>query len=315
MFSSFAVLLATAAVAHAASSSSPSATASTPASTAATTSPYIPSSISSGCQTYLETLDKDTTLAPCTAALLSASSAYGPSGSASTSGASKATLNSALDTVCAASTASCSQSLLTGELAKFYTNCAAELTSSPNAQVKTLYDTIYGLQPFLAAVCTKDDSGNYCATESNATTGLAAPDVAVPVSSSSPARRDTATAYMPNTTTIAAHNLMFLALDPSAPKASLCTPCTRGVLAAYIAFETNTNYAPGLPQSVLLSGQPALYEGVVATCGADFLTSTVQAAGGLGQSGVGAASAGSRVRVGAGVLGAGLVGALAALVL
>jgi len=303
MFTSFTVLLASAVVAQAASSSSSAAA----ASSTAATNPYIPANASAPCQTYLNTLNEDTSLSTCTSALLAASSAYGPNGNANSP--SKSALTSSLDTICGTSiTASCPQSLLTGKLASFQTACNADLTSAPNTQVKTIYDTFYGLLPLLAAVCTKDDSGNYCVTESNATS-LSSPAV---VASSLTRRAESVTAYMPNANAIDSSNLMFLGLDGSASKEALCTTCTRNILTSYISFEANTNYAPGLAQSVLMSGQSALYSGVVSTCGSDFLTSSVQAAGGLGQSGAGAASGALPLRAGGVVASlAGLAGFVA----
>ncbi|KAJ7699326.1 hypothetical protein B0H17DRAFT_1158208 [Mycena rosella] len=290
MFNTFAVLLATTVVANAASSSNP----------------YIPDDISIGCSSYLETLNDDTSLSACTSALTTASSGFGPGGNSTS--ASKATITSALTRICSTSTTStCSQSLITGKLAAFYTACGAELTSTPSTQVKTIYDTFYSLLPLLTAVCTQDDSGNWCAL--NAAPSSAAANLAPALATSKTAvrRADTVTAYMPNATTINSNNILFLFLDGSLPQAELCTSCTRNILTSYISFEANTNYAPGLPQSVLMSGQPALYAGVVGTCGPDFLTNAVKAAGGLGQ-GTGSGSSGALPLRPAGAVLAMLVG-------
>ncbi|KAJ7456997.1 hypothetical protein FB451DRAFT_1353791 [Mycena latifolia] len=284
MLNTFAVLLATAVAANAASSSSSAAA----ASSTATTNPYIPDGISTSCETYLKTLNADTDLTACTSALTTASSAFGPGGNSTS--ASKESVSSALTSICStATTSTCSQSLITGKLASFYTACGAELTSKPDTQVKTIYDTFYSLLPLLSAVCSKDDNGDWCATQANvsSTTNL------TPALSTVSRRAATVTAYMPNATTISANNILFLFLDGSLPKAELCTTCTRNILTSYISFEANTNYAPGLAQSVLMSGQSAIYSGVVGTCGADFLTSAVKAAGGLGQSGSDSGSSGA----------------------
>ncbi|KAF7297344.1 hypothetical protein MIND_00967800 [Mycena indigotica] len=250
---------------------------------ASSSNPYIPTDISSGCSSFLSSLNTDTDLASCTTSLISASSSFGPGGNYS-NGASKAAVSSALSSICSSATASaCPQSLITGKLASFYTSCGAELTSSPSAGVKIIYDTFYSLLPLLSSVCAKDDSGDWCVLASNATTDAKlAPAVNI-ASVSRRAESGSQTAYMPNAKTINDNNLLFLLLKGSLPKAQLCTTCTRNVLTNYISFEGSTNYAPGIAQSSLMSGQSELYQGVVATCGADFLTSAVKAAGGLGQ--------------------------------
>ncbi|KAJ7146182.1 hypothetical protein C8R44DRAFT_845419 [Mycena epipterygia] len=279
MFTTLTVLLATAVAANAASSAS-----SAPAATASSAAnPYIPSDISTQCSTYLTTLNADTSLSACTSALISASAGYGPGGNVTS--ASKTDVSSALSSICSASTSStCSQSLLTGKLAAFYTACGPELTgSSPSAEVKMIYDTFYSLKPFLSAVCATDDSGAYCLLSANATAAASTLTPELATSKPLTRRAGTVTAYMPNATTISTNNILYLFLSADLPKAQLCTTCTRNIVSAYITYETNTNYAPGLAQSVLMSGQTALYAGVVNTCGADFLTSAVKAAGGLGQ--------------------------------
>jgi hypothetical protein len=204
-----------------------------------------------------------------------------------------------LTTICASSFLSaCPQSLITGKLASFYTACGPELTSSPNAEVKATYDIFYTVLPFLSAVCTKDDSGAWCAPQANTTaTGLSA----------STSLAGSTTASTPNTAAISSNNILYLFTSPSLPKAQLCTDCTAAVLKSFMTFQASTNYAPGLGQSVFMSGQPALYSGVVATCGADFLSGAVAAAGSLSQ-GTGTSAAGRNARsvlaVAAGAVGA-----------
>ncbi|KAF8192785.1 hypothetical protein K438DRAFT_1829661 [Mycena galopus ATCC 62051] len=299
MFTTLTVLLATAAAAQAASSASASATSAPASSTAAAAAnPYIPSSISSTCSAYLTTLNSDTDLPACTSALTSALSAFAPANSTS---ASKSEVTDTLTTICASSfLAACPQSLITGKLASFYTACGPELTSSPNDEVKATYDIFYTVLPFLSAVCTKDDSGAWCVPQANTTaTGLSA---STPLAGST-------TASTPNAAAISANNILYLFTSPSLPKAQLCTDCTAAVLKSFMTFQKNTNYAPGLGQSVFMSGQPTLYSGVVATCGADFLSGAVAAAGGLSQgtgTGTSAAgrNAGSVLAVAAGAVGA-----------
>ncbi|KAJ7092492.1 hypothetical protein B0H15DRAFT_922043 [Mycena belliarum] len=296
MFTTFTALLATAVVANAASSSS-------------TANPYIPTGISSSCTTYLNSLNADTQLTACTSALMTASSAFGPGGNATSP--TKSDITTALTSICKTSTTStCSQSLIAGKLASFYTACGAELTSSPNAQVKMVYDTFYSLLPLLSAVCSTDDTGNWCVMKAKASSS--AKNLA-PALKSVARRAEPVTAYMPNATTINTNNILFLFLDGSLPKADLCTTCTRNIITSYVSFEAGTQYAPGIAQSVLMSGQTAIYSGVVATCGADFLAA-VKAAGGLGSSGTSGSSGALAVRPAGGLLAVLLAG-LVALVL
>jgi len=299
MFSSFTFLLASAVVAQAASSSA-SADTSSP-----TSSPYIPTAISSTCQDYLVSLDSDSDLAACTPTLLAASSAFGPGGQYAT-GASKDAITSALSDICSPTTSSCSQSLMSGKLAKFYTQCAQELTSQSNEVVMTLYDIFFVALPLVASVCSKDGDGNYCVFSTNVNSS-ATPAVAYALSG--------ATAYFPNATTIAAQNLVFLGIDGSEDKAQLCTTCTKNVLTNYVAFQEVANYGPGLPYSPLMGNEPTLYSSVVKTCGANFFTTGVQAAGGLGEGSTTTGSSGAlSLRAGAGgvlsTLAAALVAAL-----
>jgi hypothetical protein len=53
-------------------------------------------------------------------------------------------------------------------------------------------------------------------------------------------------------------------------------------MTAYINWESDSPYAPGLSQSTLLSTQNTLYGAVTSICGSSFLSGVVQAAGGLG---------------------------------
>ncbi|KII90083.1 hypothetical protein PLICRDRAFT_138521 [Plicaturopsis crispa FD-325 SS-3] len=293
---SFAVLAVFTSVAMAQSSSSATAT--------ATASPLIPSGISSGCTTFLKSLNSDTSLSGCTAPLIAATSSYSP-GNATTN-ATAAAIKSSLGGLCSA-TSSCDQSTLRTKLANFYSACSAELTSSPNQDVLAMYDVIYAITPLSQAVCAKDDSGNYCATQIASTTsssaasgpsgvsndlavgGSTGPDLSavqkylVVSPGSSKKRASTAAqALMPNTTTFAASNLLFMFLQPSLDSAALCTSCTRSILTSYINWESSAPYAPGLSNSPMLKGQSDLYKGIQSTCGTNFLSGAVQAAGGLG---------------------------------
>ncbi|KAG8215338.1 hypothetical protein J3R82DRAFT_8932 [Butyriboletus roseoflavus] len=211
--------------------------------------------------------------------------------------------SSAPSTRCARPTHSlpCPQSTVTTQLISFYAACPDELTSTPNQPVKLLYDLLYSLVPLRQAVCSKDDNGNYCATElsnSSSVGTVAAVDTATsqkqtlltqylytqPGAIGASARRDlsnTTTALVPNTTTYHDTNLMFLFLSGDMPNSELCVTCTRNILTSYITFESAMPYAPGINNSLVLSGQIALYNNVTSKCGASFLSGVVQAAGGL----------------------------------
>ncbi|KAI0047962.1 hypothetical protein FA95DRAFT_1558491, partial [Auriscalpium vulgare] len=249
----------------------------------AQTNPLIPSGISQSCTSFLQTLNTDSTLAACTAPLISASAQYGPSSNA-TGTPSAASISSTLATLCGAASA-CTDSSLRTLLGNFYAQCEPELTSAQNADVLRTYDVLYVFSPLKAAVCSKSDSGTYCATATG-TNGTAA-RIADPANSlyttiGGPAKRDTSqVALIPNVTTYRDNNLVFLFLKPSLPSAELCTTCTREILAAYTSWESTVPYAPGLPSSPLLGGQSDLITGVQNTCGPSFLSGSVQAAGGL----------------------------------
>ncbi|KAJ7858679.1 hypothetical protein B0H14DRAFT_2748465 [Mycena olivaceomarginata] len=275
MFSTFAVLLATAAAAQAPTPTSPpaSATLARP-----TLRGSIPIRISP----------------TCTSSIRSATAGFAPGGNLTN--ASKQQVTDTLTTICASSfTASCPQNLITGKLASFQTACSAELVTAPNKQVKVIYDTFYTLLPFLSALCTKDNSGAWCVPQANSTASSAlAPNVATTLG-----RRGDTTAYLPNADTLGKNNVLFLLLQGTLAKDQLCTDCTAAVLKAYMLFEASTNYAPGLAQSPLLIGQPTLYSSVISPdmCGPDFLKSEVKAAGSLGQ-GSGSSGALPAVRAG-----------------
>jgi len=187
-------------------------------------------------------------------------------------------------------------------LTQFYAKCPAELTSKPVAAVKQIYDILYVLAPLRTVICCKDDNGSFCATKLPASNGLKNAisaggsstltpsdiiNTLVQKPSSALARRASTTALVPNITTYQNTNLPFLFLQPASgaqsalQSSSQCTTCTRNIMTAYINFESDSPYAPGLGQSVLLAPQQKLYNAVTNTCGATFLSGVVQAAGGL----------------------------------
>jgi hypothetical protein len=304
-------------------------------------SALIPSGISDGCSKFLTSMNSNSTLSECTTPLISATSAFGPGGSSS---ASSASVTSALSNLCAASTGSCSDATIRDQLTQFYAACSAELTSSPNPAVVRAYDVLYALTPLKKAVCAKDDSGKYCVSQLSSVVSPSASASAASASASSAVsgllsnglslaavqkylwtntaglarRADSEAAMVPNTTTYAESNLLFLFLQPTLDNAELCTSCTRTILTSYIDFESDVPYAPGLGSSPMMSGQTALYNGVQTKCGSSFLSGAVQAAGslsnGLGQgSGAVATMAVSRVGVATAALGVVVFGAFAML--
>lgn len=194
--------------------------------------------------------------------------------------------------------------MLSGKLASFAQACSAELVGDPVAMVRSTYDALYMINPFWNALCSKDDSGRYCATQSTASSSGSGSQGAVdvvnsknedlqkylwsPVPSAGLSRRDSA-AIVPNATTFGSSNIAFLLLQPNLSESLLCTTCTRNILTSYISFETDVPYACGLAQSTLFGGQPDLYNAVQSKCGGNFLSGAVQAAGGISGSLVGGA--------------------------
>ncbi|KIJ60891.1 hypothetical protein HYDPIDRAFT_31771 [Hydnomerulius pinastri MD-312] len=266
--------------------------------------PLIPSGISSNCSSYLTSLNNNADFASCTNPITSALSQFAPGANAS--GISTTTINSALNNLCSTTAFSaCPDSTIRSQLGSFYAACAAELTSNPNVDVKRTYDTLYVLTPLRQAVCAKDDNGKYCAAELGSSSGAAGSVDAVnpeqsrkqelldqylystagEASPNMAARRrdvsNTTAALIPNTTTYQDTNLVFMFLEPSMASAQLCTTCTREILTPYINFESSCPYAPGMSSSMLISGQPDLYNNITSKCGASFLGGAVQAAGGL----------------------------------
>ncbi|BGP35875.1 hypothetical protein JCM10296v2_007727 [Rhodotorula toruloides] len=84
---------------------------------------------------------------------------------------------------------------------------------------------------------------------------------------------------LPNSQTWSTLSLPFLFLTPSMPSSTLCTPCTRTILASYIAFESRMPYALGLANSPLLGGQGTLWTGVGEKCGSGFLEGVAKQVG------------------------------------
>ncbi|KIM41863.1 hypothetical protein M413DRAFT_445073 [Hebeloma cylindrosporum] len=283
MFKSVAIVSLLTSVAFAQSSTSANSTA----------NPLIPSGISPSCTTYLTSLNSDSTLGSCLSSLTTATSAFAPGSKTPTS----ASVTSALTGLCADSVSNaCPESLIRSKITAFYTACTAELTTNKVSDIIRMYDVLYTIPPLRTSICSKDDSGAWCVMAATTTTREVSDAVAGDSSSLSLSqllallytdnsgalkRRADVTAILPNMTTYHDTNLPFLFFTPSLDATKLCTTCSRNVLTAYINFESNVPYGPGLAQSQLLDTQSALYSAIQEKCPAGFLSGAVQAAGGL----------------------------------
>ncbi|KAL1746598.1 hypothetical protein HDZ31DRAFT_33756 [Schizophyllum fasciatum] len=237
------------------------------ASQTASASSSLPSGdVSKTCRKFMKSLDSDDSLANCIAPFISASAAYAPGGSGSSGG-----VKDTLDTLCNAD--GCDASTIQGKLADFYSACSDELTSS-NAGVIDVYDAMYALSPLKTAMCSKGDNGEYCMLAINKYASGDDVQAAQHALSSDSTTNMTGKAF-------ASYNIPFLFLRDSVDSNYLCTTCTRSILSAYIDYESDSPYAPGISSSRLISGQSDLYKGVSSQCGASFLSGAVQAAGGL----------------------------------
>jgi len=231
------------------------------------------------CATYLTSLDGNKDVQSSVASLNSALSAFTADKYAS---ATSWQVSAALTSLCSGDF---SESTIKKQLATFATECNDELTGdSPNADVRATYDSLYVLAPAVKAVCTKNDSNDYCAAS------------IAPGSSSQVTAGSVASMYQGT-------SLPYLFIDPTASKDVVCTSCTKNILSAYTSFEMSTPYALGLSKSAILGGQQAIWQGVLDTCGGSFFAATGtgnaasggngglnMGAGALGQSDSGAAS-------------------------
>jgi hypothetical protein len=238
----------------------------------AQSNPLIPSGISAGCKTFLETLNTDASIASCTTALNTALASFAPG----KTGASASDITSALTNVCSVSTTNaCPTASINSQITGFYKSCSDELTSNANADVVRLYDVLFTIIPMKQALCSKGDNGNWCVSSG------------VPLSTSASDLQkslytESGQTVIPNTAAFASNNLPFLLINPKLESAALCTACTRNVLSAYINYESDLPYAPGLNRSQILGTQTELFNAVSEKCGARFMDNEVQAAGGLG---------------------------------
>jgi len=211
--------------------------------------------------------------------------------------------------MCSASSG-CDVSAVRTQLANFWSDCQADLTSGTNSDIGRIYDSLYAFVPLQKAVCSTDGNGTYCVTQaesnlgsSNSTTNSSSKEAAsgaqrvlnfddiannlvansgsaAPISARAAVSNATA-ALIPNTTTFHDTNLAFLFLSPDMAASQLCQPCTRSIVSQYTTFEQEVPYGPTIANSSLLGGQADLYNAITQKCGASFMSGAVQAAGGI----------------------------------
>ncbi|WVQ81478.1 hypothetical protein IAT38_003602 [Cryptococcus sp. DSM 104549] len=131
-----------------------------------TDSILIPSNITSSCSSFLSSLNADSTLSSCVTPLINATASFSPVAAAATN-LTDDTINYTLASICKTNTG-CSDSIIRGWLAKFYSECYAELASSTgyNSDVRELYDILYVVNPLKGAVCSIDSSNQeYCVNQ------------------------------------------------------------------------------------------------------------------------------------------------------
>ncbi|KAF8498122.1 hypothetical protein F5888DRAFT_1612724 [Russula emetica] len=241
----------------------------------AQSSSLIPSDISQTCQDFYSTLNADTTLPQCLQPIISATAPLCSSSTTPT----VSDVTTALNSICSSST-TCDPSHIGSLLGQFQQACQNELTSSKNTNVILTYDSLYLIGPFKGAVCQKDTSGNYCVASqsSNTTTNT----------TSNATKRDllgrqdgSQEVFTPDANLFTSNNIVFLGLQPNLSASQLCVPCTREVVNVYTSQLSNYPYAPGMANSALFGGEPALYSAINQKCGASFLGGAAQAAGGL----------------------------------
>ncbi|KLT45226.1 hypothetical protein CC85DRAFT_240829, partial [Cutaneotrichosporon oleaginosum] len=265
-------------------------------------SSLIPSGISAGCTTFLESLNADQTLQACVNPLITATNAFSP-----VSGKSPSTsdLNSALKTMCSAS--GCDQGYVVGKLNEFYSACRSEIDSG-NSKVVELYDVLYVFTPLKGAVCSVDSATQgYCVSTirksgsstpaqgpANSTSFAKSINVVAAIANSAAdylyditglskrasSSQSFASVVTPNATTYRNTNLPFLFLQPDMTKEQLCTSCTRQIMATYIKYENAIGYGPGLGNSPILGGQSDLWTGIKTVCGDSYTSAIVSEAGG-----------------------------------
>ncbi|PWZ00632.1 hypothetical protein BCV70DRAFT_226491 [Testicularia cyperi] len=261
----------------------------------------IPSGISSGCQTFLSTLNTDSELASCTGPLLSSVKYY-----ASNSSDSTAQLDTTLSELCTSSssgTGGCDANLIRQRLTSFWQSCSTDLQAK-NSELQAIYDSLYMITPLVDSICSKDSSGGYClqtiakaAASSVRTTRKRSleyqledrdfEDAANELDERSREEKAEAIAQLlkrqssseslsgleneTNVTSTADTNAAFLFISSASPKSILCSDCSKLILASYIKFETSIPYGIGLRTSSILAPQSDIYKAAESECGHDFV--------------------------------------------
>lgn len=120
----------------------------------------IPSGISDNCNTALTAFNSDASVSSCIQPLIDATASFSP---LSTVKLATDDVNYALASVCKQGSG-CSDATVRQWISRVSSACSAELTgSSPNAQVRELYDLLYIVQPLKGAVCAIDSANQkYC---------------------------------------------------------------------------------------------------------------------------------------------------------
>jgi hypothetical protein len=124
----------------------------------------IPSNASAGCVTYLTTLNADADLEACTDPLAQVVNNYtsATKQKGSTAATDATALTTALDKLCKGNLG-CQTATIKGKVFDFGKSCIDDLVAQNDAVV-SLYDRLYLIVPFQAALCSTDNSGQYCVT-------------------------------------------------------------------------------------------------------------------------------------------------------
>lgn len=307
-------------------SASASSSASTPQSS------NIPTGAQPRCKTFLDALDRDTTINKCLNDLIGATDAFDPTGANATASTVNGTaIQQALNTICSPSFTSCPPAAIRTSLTNFYTECSSDLLgptgdgSDGNPGVIQIYDVLYLILPLKTAICTKVD-GTYCLN--NSTSSLSSTSSSVSSSSSAPApsassakratglvaadlfkraentnvllgrqaSNSTQEQLEPSADSYRNSGLPYLFLQPDS--SDICSMCTYNIIKGYITFETVTPYAIGIAHSPMLKGQLALWE-KIKTCPNNFAANLLNDATGTAA----ATSGASRMAFGSAVVG------------
>lgn len=214
-------------------------------------------------------LDDDKTLPQCLEPITSATGPVDASNTTPTA----SDIATALNSICSSST-SCDPTHIGSLLVQFSQACQDELTNSKNAQVILTYDSLYFINAFKGAMCQKDTSGTYCVASHSSNTNT--------TKRASFDRRDSSQeVFIPDATMFSSKNVLALGIEPTLSATQLCVPCTREVMNTYTSLLSTWPYAPGISNSALFPGEPALYDAINQKCGDSFLGGAVQAAAGL----------------------------------